>query len=149
MKVILKPTDFKNNEIFFNAFSSGGTSLYPDADYQSAANASGLIQSFGAGNYNITELSKYLSGKQIAIQCYISERTQGVNGQSTAKDIETALEIMYAFLTEPRKDETIFKNIIQRSKVSIANRENDPATVYKDSVSAVLSSHNIRCTAPI
>ncbi|MDB5109106.1 MAG: insulinase family protein, partial [Mucilaginibacter sp.] len=147
VKVVLKPTEFKNNEIIFNSFSAGGTSLYTDADYQSAAN-SAIIPSFGAGNYNTTELSKYLSGKQLAIQPYISERSQGVNGGATPKDLEMGMELMYAYLTEPRTDVNQFKSIIQRSKASLANRGSDPATVFKDSVSAFLGSYNIRRTPP-
>ena len=147
VKVILKPTDFRNNEIIFNSFSAGGTSLYSDADFQSAANAL-IIPSFGAGNYAATQLSKYLSGKQIGVQPYISERSQGVNGGATPKDLETALQLMYAYLTEPRKDINQFQSIIQRSKAGLANRSSDPATVFNDSVSAFLGNYNIRRTPP-
>lgn len=147
VKVILKPTDFKNNEIIFNAFSAGGTSLYSGADLQSATN-SGIISSFGAGNYNTTQLSKYLTGKQLSVQPYIAERGQGVNGGATPKDLENALQLMYAYLTEPRKDANLFQSIIQRTKASLANRGSDPGTVFKDSVSALLGNYNIRRTPP-
>ncbi|RKR84775.1 zinc protease [Mucilaginibacter gracilis] len=147
IKVVLKPTDFKNNEIMFGSFSPGGTSLYPDADYQSAANT-GIIPSFGAGNYNTTELSKFLSGKQVAVQPYISERGQGVSGGAIPQDLETALQLCYAYLTEPRKDANQFQSIIQRSKASLANRGSDPNSVFKDSVSSFLGNYNIRRTPP-
>lgn len=64
IKVTLKKTDFKNDEILFSAFSPGGTSLYPDHEYQSAANAGGIISSFGVGSFDATQLSKKLSGKK-------------------------------------------------------------------------------------
>ncbi|RYG40370.1 MAG: insulinase family protein, partial [Chitinophagaceae bacterium] len=35
VKIILKPTEFKNNEIQFSAFAPGGTSLYSNEDFQS------------------------------------------------------------------------------------------------------------------
>jgi zinc protease len=147
VKVVLKPTEFKNNEIMFNSFSAGGTSLYNDADYQSAAN-SVIIPSFGAGNYNTTELGKFLSGRQLAVQPYIGERSQGVSGGAIPKDLEAALQLAYAYITEPRKDENQFQSIIQRSKAAIANRGSDPGTVFKDSVSAFLGNYNIRRTPP-
>ncbi|WP_345949670.1 insulinase family protein [Mucilaginibacter sp. PAMB04274] len=147
VKVVLKPTPFKNNEVLFNSFSAGGTSLYNDADYQSAANSL-IIPSFGAGNYNLTELSKFLSGRQLAVQPYIGERSQGITGGATPKDLETALQLAYAFLTEPRKDVNQFQSIIQRSKAALANRGSDPGTVFKDSVSAFLGNYNIRRTPP-
>ena len=148
LKVLLKPTDFKNDQILFSAFASGGTSLYPDADYQSAANAAGIIQSCGLGNYNTEEFSKYLEGKQLSVKPFISERFEGINGGSTPKDLETALQLIYAYFTEPRADTAIFKGIIARSKAGLANRANDPDIVFGDTVSAVLGSYNVRRTGP-
>jgi len=147
IKVILKPTDFKNNEVSFTAFEPGGTSLYPDTDYQSAS-AANIIPSYGAGNYNATELSKYLSGKQLSVQTSVGERTQNISGGAANSDLEAALQLMYAYITEPRKDSLMFHGMIERSKASLANRLNDPNSVYQDTVSAVLGDHNIRRTGP-
>jgi zinc protease len=144
IKVILKPTDFKNNEILFSGFGPGGNSLYPDSEFQSAANASALISANGAGNYNPTQLSKYLEGKQLNVQPYISERFNGINGGSTAKDLATALQLVYAKFTEPRKDTAIFQGIIERTKGTLANRGNDPNSVFRDTVNAVLGNHHFR-----
>jgi zinc protease len=146
--VVLKPTDFKNDQIVFSSFAPGGTSLCPDADYQSAASAAGIIAAGGAGNYNVTELGKYLAGKQISVKPYIGERTQGINGGATPKDLESALQLVYAYITEPRKDEDVFKGIIGRSEASLANRGNDPNSVFGDTVSAILGNYNVRRTGP-
>ncbi len=148
VKVVLKPTDFKNDQILFSGFAPGGTSLYSDADYQSAANAAGLIAAGGAGNYNVTQLEKYLTGKQIGVKPFIGERNQGVGGSSTTKDLESALQLMYAYFTEPRKDTAIFRGIIERSKAGLANRSNDPGSVFSDTASAILGNYNIRRTGP-
>jgi zinc protease len=148
VKVLLKPTDFKNDQIIFNAFASGGTSLYSDADYQSAANAAGVVTAGGVGNYNTDELSKYLEGKELSVKPYINERFQGISGGATPKELETAMQMIYAYFTEPRKDTTIFEGIIARSKAGLANRGSDPNSVFSDTVSAVMGSHNIRRTGP-
>ncbi|HZY35948.1 MAG TPA: insulinase family protein [Mucilaginibacter sp.] len=148
VKVVLKHTDFKNDEISFSAFAPGGTSLYNDADFQSAANAARIISANGVGNYNPDQLDKFLEGKQLTVEPYISERYEGINGASTNKDLETALQIVYAYFTEPRKDTAIFKGIIEKSKAALANRGNDPNSVFSDTVSAVLGNYNIRRTGP-
>ena len=57
-KVILKPTDFKNDEILFSAYSVGGTSLVPDKDYLSAAFATSIVQQSGVGNFDEIALQK-------------------------------------------------------------------------------------------
>ncbi|MCJ8208828.1 insulinase family protein [Mucilaginibacter sp. RS28] len=147
IKVVLKPTVFKNDEILFSGFAPGGSSLYTYADYQSAT-AANMIPSFGAGNYNTTQLSKYLSGKQLAIQVSIGERTQNIYGQANNANLENALKLMYAYITEPRKDSAQFHGILERSKASLINRSNDPASVFRDTISAVLGNHNVRRTGP-
>jgi zinc protease len=147
IKVLLKVTDFKNNDIQFSGFAPGGTSLCSDADYQSA-NAADFIPSFGAGNYTATQLAKYLSAKQLSVQPFISERVQGIKGSTVNKDLETALQLVYAYITQPRKDSLLFQGILSRLKAGLANRNNDPNSIFSDTVNSVLSNHNIRKTGP-
>ncbi len=148
VKVVLKPTDFKNDEILINAFSPGGTSLYSDADYQSASAASALVDASGIAEFNPIQLPKMLTGKRISVSPYISERSEGISAFSAPKDLETALQLVYLYFTKPRKDEEIFKSLIQQQKGSLANRESDPASVFSDTVSAVLGGYNVRRTGP-
>ncbi|MBS1502644.1 MAG: insulinase family protein, partial [Bacteroidetes bacterium] len=148
VRVVLKPTTFKNDEILFNGFASGGTSLYSDADYQSAANAADLIAGSGAGNYNADQLDKYLEGKQLQVTPFINERFEGIKGGTTRKDLETTLQLIYAYFTEPRKDTAIFNGIIAKSKAALFNRASDPASIFKDTISAVLGNYNARRTGP-
>ena len=67
-KVILKPTQFNPDQILFSVFSPGGTALYSDADFQSAANAASILTASGLGDHDAIGLSKLLSEKQISIQ---------------------------------------------------------------------------------
>ncbi|NQX39080.1 zinc protease [Pedobacter steynii] len=147
-KVVLKKTDFRNNEILFKAYSEGGTSLYGDNDYETAHSAAGLIASGGLGNYNVTQLSKYLSGKQLSVAPFIGERTQGFYGSSSPKDLEMAFQLLYGYFTEPRKDAELVKGLLANAKNGLANREDDPSQVFNDTVSAVLNNYNIRRTGP-
>ena len=148
VRVVLKPTDFKNDEISFSAFSPGGTSLYSDADYQSAASAASIIQRSGVGEFNSVELPKLLTGKRASVFPYISERSEGLSGVTNPKDLETALQLVYLYFTQPRKDAEIFKGLITQQKGSLANRGNDPNSVFSDTLAAVLGNYNIRRTGP-
>lgn len=148
VKVLLKKTDFKNNQILFTAFSAGGTSLYNENDFQSAVNAASIVAGGGIGNYNSTQLSKFLTGKQLGIRPYINDRTQGFAGNAAPKDLEAALQLLFGYFTEPRKDAEIFKGAIANAKSGLANRGDDPAAVFSDTVAAVLGNYNVRRTGP-
>ena len=148
VKVKLKPTDFKNDVVNFTAFSPGGTSLYSDADFESADRASSLINNSGVADYNSVQLTKYLSGKKVRVFPYIIERTEGISGSATPKDLETALQLVYLYFTQPRKDVEVYKGLISQEKAALATRSNDPSSVFSDTISAVLGNYSIRRTGP-
>jgi zinc protease len=143
IRVILKPTDFKNDEIRFGAFSPGGTSVYADASYVNASNA-GLIAGFGVGNFNPVQLDKMFAGKIFEVSPYIGERTEGIHGYSTPKDFETALQFLYLRFTKPRKDPDLYNNIINSTREQLANRYSDPNEVFSDTVNRILGNYNYR-----
>ncbi|RZK42459.1 MAG: insulinase family protein [Pedobacter sp.] len=148
LKVILKPTELKNDEILFTAFAKGGTSRYEDDDYQSVANATSILLSSGVGNLSLTELSIYLTGKSMQVRPYVSTIAHGMSGSSSGKDLSSALELVHAYFTAPRKDPATFKNIIDRAYTAIRSRGDDPNSVFQDSTLSVVYKDNPRMTGP-
>ena len=130
IKVLIKKTNFKNSEVFFRGFSSGGTSLYPDADFYSANFAGELSDYFGAGNYSPAELRKWNAGKEIGVSTGFDERRQQIDGRATNEVLGDALELMYAQITEPRKDVALFNSEIEQRKASLANRDVSPDQAF-------------------
>ncbi|MFB9843929.1 M16 family metallopeptidase [Mucilaginibacter ginsenosidivorans] len=148
VRVILKPTDFKNDEIIFTGIKPGGTSTATDAAYESAALSADLVNSSGAGNYNETELENYLADKQTNVIPFMQPESEGVNGNTTPKNLENALALTYAYITEPRKDKEIFDGIVTKSIAALANRSSDPNSLFSDSVRAILYNKNVRKAGP-
>ena len=148
LKVILKPTDFKNDEIRFKAFSPGGSSLYADSNFESAANAANMVENMGLGHFKPTDLQKLLSGKRVEVEPYISERSEGIVGFSSPGDLETALQLVYLYFTSPGKDSILFNNVLEQAASEITNRYSDPQNVYTDTMDAVLGDYNVRRTGP-
>src|SRR5690606_34348442 len=144
VKVILKPTTFKNDEILIRAFSPGGTSLYDDSEYFSAAQAANLVNNSGVGQLNTIELRKYMTGKNVNISPYISERSEGVSGYADKEGLQTAFELIYGYFTEPRIEDDIFQSIITRSLSMISNQESDPSFVFRKSILENLYKGSIR-----
>lgn len=144
LKVVLKPTDFKHDQILFKGFSPGGTSLYEDSEFDNAVNAAPLISNFGLGDFNPAQLNQLLNNKVLNVSASIGLRSDVINGSSAGADLETALQIAYLQFTRPRKDTTIFKNIISRTKESIKIRYADPGNVFTDTISYVMGNYSYR-----
>ena len=145
LKVALKPTDFQNDEILFNAYSMGGSSLLPEEDDANADFAASVIRQSGVGDFSPTELDKYLAGRQIGLNFYISEISEGIGyGSCTKDDLETALQMINLYFTQPRKDPEAFQAFVQQQKAFLENKGNRPEMVFNDSVSYILSNYHPR-----
>ncbi|GEO08648.1 M16 family metallopeptidase [Segetibacter aerophilus] len=143
-KVILKPTDFKNDEILISAISKGGSSLYSDSDYLSASNATTIALYGGTGNYDVMSLQKALTGKQVSIAPSIGSYSEGISGSTTPKDLATAFQLIYGYFTQPRKDSSMFEVLKQQLSASLANKGKDPNSVFGDSVSYIMGNYHPR-----
>jgi zinc protease len=143
-KVILKPTQFKNDEVQFSAISWGGSSLYTDKDYVNAANSSVIASIGGIGEFDIQALQKELAGKNCYVAPSVANYMQGLNGNSTTKDLETAFQLLHGYFVAPRKDANMFEVIKQQMKVQLANKDKDPNSVFADSVNYIMGNYHPR-----
>ena len=144
VKVVLKPTDFKNDEILFTATSPGGHSLVPDKDFIAAASATAIIREGGLGNFDRIALQKKLAGKLAGVSPWISSLQEGLSGNASPKDLETLFELIYLHFTAPRKDNTAFLSFQNRMKGFIKNRHASPQAAYQDTIRVTMSNYHHR-----
>ena len=146
VRVVLKPTKFKNDQILFSASSLGGTSLYDLKDFQSARFSSTLASMGGTGAYSQVQLGKFLSGKQVSVYPYVSELGEGVNGSAAPKDLETAMQLLYSYFTQPRKDTSVVAGFLSNQRSALQNQINTPTPqrVFQDTVAVTLGNNNPR-----
>jgi len=144
IKVILKPTDFKEDEILVRAFSPGGTSLAKDEDYIASNTASQIIAAGGLGEFSAVDLRKALSGKVASVRPFIGEIEEGLSGSASPKDLETLFQLIYLSFTAPRCDPTIFNVLTTQFKAVLANRAASPDVAFQDTLQTSLSQNHFR-----
>ena len=144
VKVILKPTDFKNDQVLFTAWSDGGNSLYPDEDYQSAVNADDIVNECGIGSFSPTDLNKILAGKTVSVRPFIGTLSEGMNGSATPKDLETMFQLIYLYFTSPNKDMDLFQSFIDKSKALYKNLLSNPNYYFMNESNKILSQNHPR-----
>ncbi|HTE44040.1 MAG TPA: insulinase family protein [Gemmatimonadaceae bacterium] len=147
-RVLVKPTDFKSDEVLFGAYSLGGTSLASDADFMSAGLASRIVSLSGLGKFTAIDLQKKLAGKAASAGASIAETTEGLGGRASPKDIETMFQLIYLNFTAPRLDTAAFQAFKNQAAQYLANRGVDPDEVFGDTVTWTMSQHSFR-TRPI
>jgi zinc protease len=141
-KVVLKPTDFKNDEILLTAFHKGGTSRYGVNDKYSATYASTIVSQMGIGDFSPTDLSKFLAGKNVSVSPRISGLSAGLSGSSSNKDFEIMLQLIYLYATAPRKDEALFNAWKEKQKSAVQFALQDPQTAFVDTFYQTLYQKN-------
>jgi zinc protease len=144
MKVVIKPTDFKNDEILMTSYSMGGHSLYELEDYYSASNAASIVNQSGIKDFSNIDLQKMLTGKVVQVSPYISSVSEGFNGSCAPKDFETMLQLIHLYFTAPRKDSSAFQSLMTRNKMLFKNLMSDPQFYYNDQVSKIMTQDHPR-----
>ena len=144
VRVFVKPTDFKADEVLLSASAPGGTSLAPDSLYMSAALASQVVALGGIGKFDRVELGKKLSGKAAGVGASIGETSQGISGRASPRDLETLFQLVWLQFTAPRLDSTAFRAFQERVAPFLANRGADPDAVYGDTIEVTMSQHHFR-----
>ncbi len=134
IKVVLKPTDFKNDEILVSAYSPGGHSLYPDQDFISANFSSTIVDQSGIANFDNVQLEKKLKGKVVQISPYISDIKEGFTGSSTPKDFETLLQLTYLYFKSPRKDTAAFNTFTSQMRNQLKFIKANPQFAFYDTL---------------
>jgi zinc protease len=144
VKVVLKPTTLKKDEILFQAISPGGTSLASDANYIPASSAVSLVTAGGLGKFNLVDLRKTLTGKVASARPFISELQEGVSGSASPKDLETMFQLVYLTFTAPRLDRDAFMVQVSQARTILANQEADPEFAFSKALNEALYRNHPR-----
>jgi len=134
VEVWLKPTDFRNDQIMFSSYARGGLSLVGADDYLNASLATSFVSIAGVGGFTPIDLGKLLAGRIGGASAYVSSYSQGINGSSTPKDLETALQLAYLNFTAPNANPEAFELMKRRLEASLANQAQSPGAVYGERV---------------
>ena len=128
VKVIVYPTDLQKDQILFNLYKDGGTSLISNEDLSSfESNVLALFQSnSGVSAFSGTTVTKMLTGKNLSVNPYFDRLENGINGNSTVKDFETAMQLVYLYYMDPRFDPEEWENGIDQIKAILPNLVNQP-----------------------
>lgn len=142
--VTYKVTDFKNDEILFEAFSYGGTSLYSDEDYLATNFANFGLTEAGINNYGKVELGKMLTGKIVSVRPSIDNYSEGFSGSASPKDLEELFQLTHLYFTALNKDDKAFTSFITKQKAFVGNLLASPQFYFQNEMGKFLNKGNPR-----
>jgi zinc protease len=140
--VTLKITDYKTDQVLMGASRAGGKNNYGVADKYNAEYATQIVTAMGVGDFSPVDLRKALAGKQVSVAPVFTAISEGINGNSTVKDIETLFQLSWLYFTQSRKDTALFKSFVQRNKLQFAMIKSNPRAAFFDTMYQVMYSNN-------
>ncbi len=143
-KVTYKITEFKNDEVLFNAYSPGGESLFSDEEVQQIGFADGGLTSAGVGGHSLTDLQKFMSGKIARVSPYISSSDEGFRGSASPKDLETMFQMIHLYFTDLNMDEVAYQTYVDKQKGFLGNLMANPNFYYSNEIGNYKNKGNTR-----
>lgn len=146
VRVVVKPTDHKKDEVLYSMQNDGGLSIIPEDLLPSVENNvfSLWVQSNGVGNFNATALKRKLTGKIASARPFISGYSQGISGNASPQDIRILLELVYAHIVTPRFVESEFEAPMAQLKAIVPNMEKTPNFKLQEELYKTLFNNNPR-----
>ena len=142
IRVIIKTTDFKADQIMMRAFSPGGTSQFGVENPLQIQMLNSVAGVGGLGNFSNVDLEKVLAGKKASANASIGSLTEGLSGYCSPKDMETMLQLIYLNFTAPRMDMEAFESFKNRTKAELANEEANPMIALSDTLQYALYNNH-------
>ncbi len=146
VKVIVLPTQHKQDQILFNIQKNGGQTLIATEDKPSFEDNiwTLFLNNSGISKFSGTQVPKMLAGKNLSVTPYIGGTKHGISGSSTPKDFETALQIAYLYFADPRFDESEYQTGIQQIKAILPNIAKNPQFVFQNEMNKIIYGNDPR-----
>ncbi|MDQ8184899.1 insulinase family protein [Pelagicoccus sp. SDUM812002] len=135
-RVVIKPTDFKNDQILMSAYSEGGSSLVADDEFIPAMTATMLLGEAGIGPFSTIQLEKKLAGKTVRLSPSIGSSAESLSGSTSPQDLEDFFKLVYLQITDPNEKDLdkAYESVKFRLSEMVANRDKSPGSVFQDAI---------------
>ena len=147
VRVVVKPTEFKSDEVRLTGFAPGGTSLATDADYDSVKFADNLAREGGLGTFDATALRKALAGKVVSAGAGIDELEQNISASGSPSDLDTMFQMVHLRFTAPRRDDGAIAAWKEQESERARNRRLSPEGTFGEDLQ-IFSTQNHKRRQP-
>jgi zinc protease len=148
MRVFLKPTELREDEILFSAYSPGGLSLVPDELVTAAKIAPSVAEDSGIGDYDTATIEKILSGRSVQLRTGIGRVSESMSGSARQGDVESLLQLVHLAFTAPRFDAEQLSNVKRETIQSIEGMRSSPQGQFGRRFEELFADGEIRLRSP-
>lgn len=135
-------TSSKNDEIQLIAFHKGGYALHALTDFYNIASLPAIATESGISKWDKTALDKYMAGKDILLQPYMSEFYDGYEGSCSVQDTELLLKWLYLYMTKGACTQVGLDIFVKKEKEKANMMQAQPESYFANEIAKLNSSDN-------
>jgi zinc protease len=130
--VLMKPTNFKKDEIMMYGFHHNGLNEFDNEHFRAASLLNNVLLKSGVATLSKSELQKIDANNTFSLQSYSGEIQAGYSGKCNQDEFNAFLERLHLMITQPRIDTKVLNNYKNRIALSIKERKNNPSLLFTD-----------------
>lgn len=146
VNVVVLKTDHKKDQVMIDLVKSGGRSLIENEELPSFEENVWMLymQNRGISTFPGTQLKKMLAGKNVGCTPYIGGLYHGVKAESTPKDIETAMQLVYLNFMDPGFNSDEYQLGLTQINALLPNLMSNPSFKFQEAVMNTLYGNHPR-----
>ena len=144
VRIVVKPTTFKADEVRMAAIADGGLSVLGDEEFYMGEMMPSINSMSGVGRFSATDLRKQLSGIAASVGTSVGNYSSALSGSCSPKDLETMFQLLYLNFTQPRFDEGDYNTLIRMMRSQLENVKSNPDYVMEETFTDVAFGGNPR-----
>lgn len=140
-QVIIKPTDFKADQIMLSGIRPGGLYSFKMTPQDMAVlkQLNDLSGIGGIAQFDVNALDRVLSGRIASASASLGNNDDVVRGSSNQEDLETMLQLLYLSFTAPRKDVEAFEVYKEQALTQIESAKANPMSTLRDTIAIAMT----------
>ncbi len=101
VRLTVKPTDFKDQEILVSVSTGNGQLGLPTDSYSPVAMAGNVFTAGGLGKLTADEVSRVLTGRIYSSGFAVTDENYRLSGSTRPEDLNLQMQVLTAYLTDP------------------------------------------------
>lgn len=144
VKVILKPTTWRNDEVLLSAVRLGGLSQADERDILNARLAGRFVADAGVGLFTGRDTRLALAGKKATVTPKLTSYSEELDANAGADDVETMLQMVWLHFQDMVALEGVVLRSTRITKEMIRQEQALPEYQFDEALTTALYNHHPR-----
>lgn len=148
VRLFVKPTDFRDNQILVNVRTGIGELALPTDRVTAMSLANSVMGPGGTSKLTVDQLTRVLSGKTYSVNASLLTDAYSLNGATRPEDLQLEMQVLTAYMVDPGLRAAPFERARSQFPAQLAQLRATPGGVLGRDLGELISSGDQRDATP-